>query len=191
MMVQEWQFGNFYGVSNEKGAVGRNIVHPQKNEIPKRLNIISFQDNRSVFEDQYDKLIKTIAQLEKKIIKLEKERSKAKRVHDKLKKIHLFQVLVWGGFGLYLGLVSSAGKLLEVHGPTVTILGTIAASLLYMFCGIGFALLCGWLGKETNEQIVRYYGVTARQCQDEIDLIQLDIEELKKTASRLADKAWG
>ena len=166
-------------------AVGRNKHHERLER--GGINVIKFQ-NRKRLEDNYEDAIQEISILEKERDRYYQKYRSTKKYHDVLRKTGNAQIKLWGILGLYFGLVGSAGKVLETHGPTVTILGTIAASLLYIAIGIAMAVLMVFVCKYTLTDFIRYEAHKMRKFQQVIYMIDEEILDLQETNARTSGK---
>ena len=182
--------GNFMVDSDGRRAVGRSIDNHADLQRGEELQVDGIKVNKKVLETKYEDKIQEISLLERRITTLQKKYKGAKHRHDFLKRTSTAQILLWGAIGLYMGLVASTSKMLEVHGPTVTIVGTLGASLVYLISGAFFAGLMIWLCREQLKDFIRYNGVKAHKYKAAIIATEEQLEAAKKEASRLIDRAY-
>lgn len=131
---------------------------------------------------QADRLGQELAYHEKRLTRLKKHRRFAKKAVPA-------QVIGIGLIGLVLGVVLAVSQLLENHGPTVTIWGTIAASGIYLLSGLFWMFFFGVLGRLQAIEFVDDYTRRIREHRDIIDELREEIAEHQTNANELAAKA--
>ncbi len=91
--------------------------------------------------------------------KLPRLRRKARHYRNAV----LSYMVGWGLVGFVLGIVGAVSQMLQVHGPTVTIRGTIVAMGIYVVVGLAFGALFAWLGREHATSMADDYACQVSQ----------------------------
>ena len=138
---------------------------------------------------QAEAKIREISYLEDDLVYYQKKLVKAKKWRKFWRKTAPAQTTAIGLIGLVLGVVLAVSQLLENHGPTVTILGTIGASFIYLASGLFWMGFFGWLGKEQADELVKNCTKKVHLYGNAIEEIEAEIAELQAEADELAKKA--
>lgn len=72
----------------------------------------------------------------------------------KARKAYKIERFAFSFFGFITGLIFAVNEMLVYHGPTVTLLGTIAATLIYVASGFAFAKLFAWLVDDYFSEVI-------------------------------------
>ena len=149
------------------------------------------------FEDQAEIKLKKIGRLQKELADYEKQAAKLKKRRYIAKKATPVQIIILGLVGFVLGVVLAVSQLLENHGPTVTLWGTIGASAIYLFSGIFWMLFFGGLGRAQAREFVddydtrlKEYEAAANAVREKIAELQADADALRSAARKSRFKAW-
>ena len=180
--------GKFKVVSDGRRAVGRSV----NNQNPKGgedLKVIQFNPSaQQRLVNDYDDNIQEIGLLEKERRRYYQKYRNAKRRFSFLKKTANLHIIIWGLLGLVVALAGAAGKLLEDHGPTVTVLGTVIASFAIVAFGIGFSILGMVMCKHSLVEFIGSEVQKMQECRHVIHMIDEEILNLQEANSRAANK---
>lgn len=165
----------------ESNALKARVAELESKELERQADerlhrMFDYQDDLNYFEGKVKKLTKR---------------------HKIAKKLAPIPVVISGLIGLALGLILAVSQVLENHGPTVTLWGTIGATAIYLFSGLLFMTLLGWLGKEQAEFIVwnysrriETYKKAAQKAEDNVKNSKASAEELAKMAREKKVEVW-
>ena len=183
--------GNFMVDSDGRRAVGRSINNHADSQRGEELKVINYNPNiQQALENDYEILMEEASLRERQKKEYEKKLKHAKHRYRFLKKTATTQIIAWGAIGMYAGMVIAVDKVLMKHGPTVTILGTIGACLLYLLAGAIGAAIMGCLCKIQAKDFIRYEKSKVRAYRKAIRELESEITEIKDKASHYYDRAW-
>lgn len=83
-----------------------------------------------------------------------REAKKVYRSEERSRKHKIYWLIASMIFGFIMGLFVSIESVMFFHGPTVTTLGTMVASICYIAVGCGMA----WAAAETTAAQIRFYS---------------------------------
>lgn len=81
----------------------------------------------------------------------------------KARKTYKIERFAFSFFGFITGLIFAVNEMLVHHGPTVTLLGTMAATLIYVASGIAFAKLFAWLVDDYFSEVIEAHAKTQKK----------------------------
>lgn len=127
------------------------------------------------------------ASLNKTII--QRRLKKAAKRHAFWKKARTAQIVGTTLMGFILGVILAVSQLLEKHGPTVTLFGTIGACVIYLAAGILFGGFFGWLGKEQADEFISGAAEKVENLRKLIQEAKKDHDDLMAEAEKYAEMA--
>ena len=99
------------------------------------------------------------------------------------------------GFGL--GILLGVNQVLEMHGPTVTLIGTIGAYGIYTAVGFLFSAIFGWLGRESVKSSISLFTEDLAALETDIekaiakrDHFLSEFDKFTKLARQEKKKSW-
>ena len=111
------------------------------------------------------------------------------RKHERAIKWGPFWIITFGIVGFISGLLLAVSEMLEQHGPTVTIVGTIGAGVIYLISALIFGGLFVWLTREGIRDSIRYHKHRAARYTRDVKRIKEDISESEKQVRELKRQA--
>ena len=118
-----------------------------------------------------------------------KRLKRAIKHHAFWKKAKAAQIVGTTLMGFILGVILAVSQLLEEHGPTVTLFGTIGACAIYLAVGIFFGGFFGWLGKQQADEFISGAAEKVENLRKLIQEAKKDHDDLMTEAEKYAELA--
>lgn len=154
----------------EGGSTAPELVDfPLTEEAFKRFQQAAELPSEDWLEDNMDLHIRE-AEYEAERAKLAREKlPKLRRKARHYRNAVLSYFIGWGVVGFVLGVVLAVSQLLERHGPTVTIHGTIGAMVIYVVAGLVLGAIFAMLGREHATSMANDYAARAKEMRETAD----------------------
>lgn len=134
---------------------------------------------------------------EKRIRELLSKRIKLRRKIRRWKKATPVAVIFSLVLGFGLGILLGVNQVLEMHGPTVTLIGTIGAYGIYTAVGFLFSAIFGWLGRESVKSSISLFTEDLAALETDIekaiakrDHFLSEFDKFTKLARQEKKKSW-
>ncbi len=158
------------------------VEAPLKNHKGVKKMIISLFDQTDEFFERAEKCRREACEITHEIREKAVKKRNLYRKIKFLKKIVPYSTIVNTLGGFAIGVYLMVHLVLQNHGPTVTIAGTISACACYLVSGLLFAYILGSLGREIPMDLVE------NKRADYLSLA-CEISELEKSSKEKANQA--
>lgn len=120
-------------------------------------------------------------------LKAENKRLKARGL--RLKKYTTFHMVLFALCGFLFGVAIAVAQLLLIHGPTVTIPGTICAYGIYTAGGVFVGSFLAGIGKAQFADERKYCAKTYRENTERIRILKIEYKEKTEEERKYKEKA--